>query len=342
MLIKLSFSLHRKAPQTRIDFYDIRKEIGHGAFGKVYLGLQKLTGLKVAIKVIEKSRLKDEKSRAKVLREVNIFRSVQHKNIVALFEVFEDDACFYIVMEFCGGGDLLNFVRSKGRLCELEAREIFKQLVEGVAAIHANSILHRDLKLENVLIDAQLQTIKLCDFGISRVVETGAVMTEQCGTPAYLAPEVLYEEGYTGFSSDVWSLGVVLYAMTVGRMPYKGKSLEDLKAVLRSQTLSFPDFLSDSLKRLIADMLTIAPLERISIEKLLQHDWFSASLTETFPSVTFSSPRVSKTSGPKMQDLLVERIVSLGFPKDFILKSVNTRAMNHAAATYFLLHSVVY
>lgn len=341
MLIKLNFSLHRKPPASRIEFYDIRREIGHGAFGKVYLALQKLTGLKVAVKVIEKSQLKDEKSRAKVVREVNIFRSVKHKNVVTLFEVFEDDACYYIVMEFCGGGDLLNFVRGKGRLCELEAREVFKQLVEGVAAVHEKSVLHRDLKLENVLLDLSLQTIKLCDFGISRIVEPGTVMNEQCGTPAYLAPEILYEEGYTGYESDVWSLGVVLYAMSVGRMPYKGKSIEDLKAVLRSSPLNFPDFLSSSLQNLISAMLSQDPRTRISLKEIVKHSWFSTVLSEITPSITFCSTRASRPHSEVVEDFIVDKMTGLGFPKEYTLKSISSRAMNHAAATYFLLLSAL-
>jgi serine/threonine protein kinase len=342
ILIKLAFSLHKKAPLTRIDFYSISREIGHGAFGKVYLGLHKLTGLKVAIKVIERSRLKDERARGKVVREVTIFRSVHHINIVTLFEVFEDDQAFYIVMEYCAGGDLLNFVRNKGRCCELEAREIFRQLVEGVASVHEGLVLHRDLKLENILIDTRLQTVKLCDFGISRMIELGAVIREQCGTPAYLAPEVLYEEGYSGFASDVWSLGVILYAMCVGRMPYKGKSLEDLKAVVRTTPLSFPEFLSASLKDLLIQMLSLDPHTRISIGQILTHSWFSATLTDKSPPVTFNFPRTARVRTGGVVDSLVERVTALGFPKDFTVKSVTSRAMNHAAATYFLLQSCAY
>jgi serine/threonine protein kinase len=351
MLIKLSFTLHKKPPVTRIDFYEIRKEIGHGAFGKVYLGIHKLTKLKVAIKVIEKAQIKDEKARGKVLREVSIFRRVHHKHIVTLFEVFEDEACYYFAMEFCGGGDLLNFVREKGRLCEFEAREIFKQLVAGVASLHSEMVLHRDLKLENILIDAALKSVKLCDFGISRLVEHGAVMTDQSGTPAYLAPEVVYEEGYTGFASDVWSLGVVLYAMCVGKMPFKGKLIEELRAVLRSSELFLPDYLSDEVKDLLAKMLMIDPRRRISVSEISTHNWFSASLTVKSPAVTFITLRATKPTSEAcnsetwdknaVQDFLVEKVSCLGFPKEFVVQSVNSGAMNHAAATYLLLQSAI-
>jgi serine/threonine protein kinase len=345
--IRLSFTIHKDPLVTRIDFYDFRNLIGQGGIGKVYLGIHKLTKLRVAIKVIE---LKND-ALIKVEKEVAIFRRLYHKNIVTLFEAFEDKACYYIVMEFCGGGDLSNFVHDKGRLCEFEAREIFKQLVAGVASLHSEMVLHRDLKLGNILIDTALQTVKICDFSHSCLVEHGVVMTSQCGTPPYVAPEVVYEEGYTGFASDVWSLGVVLYAMCVGKKPFKGKTKEELRAVLRSSAFFLPDYLSDEVKDLLAKMLMIDPHRRISVSEISTHNWFSASLTVKWPAVTFCASRTEPASEEAynsktwdknaVQDFLVEKVCCLGFPKEFVVQSVNSGVMNHAAATYLLLQSKI-
>lgn len=335
--IKLAFCLLKKPPVTKISFYSISKELGHGAFGKVYLATHKLTELKVAIKFIDKSRLKDESARLKVEREVRIFRHLTHKNIVTLFEVFEDSRNCYIVMEYCGKGDLLNFVRNKGRLREYEAREIFKQLVEGTNYMHAQGVLHRDLKLENVLLNSALNTVKLCDFGISRFVEIGVPMHEQCGTPAYLAPEILYKEEYTGFASDTWSLGVILYAMCVGKMPFKGKSLEDQRQILKTSCLAFPDTLSDSLKELLSSMLCFNPMSRTPLAMIFKQRWFSAPLEGSL-TMTFNCCVVAEKDDV-LAESLIDQVTTYCFPKKYVVKSVKDKAMNHAAATYMLLHS---
>ena len=180
--------------------------LGRGAFGKVNLALHKLTRRLCAIKSINKKYLSDEKQRGKFEVEVNILKKMRHMNVVRLLETFETDKYFLIVMELCCGGDLLTYVRKRRRLAEPLAKYLFKQIVEGVGHVHSKHIIHRDIKLDNILLDAQGH-IKIGDFGVSKELKAGEKIYESCGTPAYIAPEVLTEHGYEGNSVDLWSLG---------------------------------------------------------------------------------------------------------------------------------------
>lgn len=176
--IKIYAKRHNAIPPTSLDFYKFVKLIGKGAFGKVTLGLHKLTGKHVAIKTFEKSYMKDDFSRKKVFQEVYILKKIHHSNIIRLLEVFESSKHFFIVMEYAGAGDLLHYVKKKRRLQETEARFIFKQILYGLGHCHCRSVLHRDIKLDNVLLDNE-KGIKLCDFGVSKIIKKHQFIKEQ-------------------------------------------------------------------------------------------------------------------------------------------------------------------
>ena len=177
-------------PPTTLQYYKFVKLIGKGAFGKVTLGIHKLTGKQVAIKTIEKSYMKDEFSRRKVFQEVYILKKIRHSNIIRLLEVFESSKHLLMVMEYADGGDLLHFVKKVGPIGESDAKYIFKQIVYGLAHCHCRSVLHRDVKLDNILLDGE-SGVKICDFGVSKIIKKGTMINEQCGTPAYIAPEII-------------------------------------------------------------------------------------------------------------------------------------------------------
>jgi len=273
---KLFSSKRGEIPQTTLDYYKFLKLIGKGAFGKVTLGVHKLTGKYVAIKTVDKSLMKDEYSKKKLLQEVYLLKKVRHSNVIRLLEVFESPKHLLMVMEYAGGGDLLQYVKKRKRLSEEEARRIFKQIVYGLAHCHCRSVLHRDIKLDNILLDKE-GDIKICDFGVSRVIKKSQRITEQCGTPAYIAPEIISDKGYSGFGADVWSLGILLYAMVCGTVPFKGQNMKELHASISSGGFSFPSqvepLLTPAVKDLICRMLTISPRERISIPEILSHPW---------------------------------------------------------------------
>ena len=180
--------------------------LGKGAFGKVNLGMHKLTDALVAIKSINKEFLEEERTRRRVVREVSILKKINHQNIVRLYETYESVKHFLIVIELCSGGDLLNYVRKRRKLSEDYAKYFFKQLVDALMYCHKKGVVHRDIKLDNILLDHHGR-IKLCDFGVSRAVRRGEILQDQCGTPAYIAPEVLHNTGYSGKKTDTWSCG---------------------------------------------------------------------------------------------------------------------------------------
>jgi len=222
--IKENFKENSDCHNTTKEFYKIGKWIGKGAFGKVNLAVQKLTQSLVAIKSINKQYLMDDNSRKKVMQEVYILKKIRHHNVVHFYETFETDKYILMVMELCGGGDLLNYVRKRRRLKEDLAKYFFRQIIEALNYIHHKNIVHRDIKLDNILLDHH-GNVKICDFGVSKLVRPGETMTEQWGTPAYIAPEILMDQGYKGYAVDIWSAGVVLYSMLYGTVPFKGNSM---------------------------------------------------------------------------------------------------------------------
>lgn len=175
-------------------------------------------------------------------------------------------------MEVCGAGDLLTYVRKRRKLKEDVAKHLFKGIVEGLRYCHARGILHRDIKLDNILLTSE-GDIKICDFGVSKLVKAGETLREQCGTPAYIAPEVFEGQGYEGFASDVWSAGVVLYAMLYGTVPFKAGNMTELqRQICRGQT-SFKDEISPESISLLQGILEKNPQQRLSIAEILRHPW---------------------------------------------------------------------
>lgn len=316
---------------TTLDFYKLGKPLGKGAFGKVYLGIHKLSGLKVAIKTIEKSFMQDERTRKKVFQEVYIMNKIHDKNVIRLLELFESPKHLMIVLEYAGGGDLLQLLRTRGKLHESEARPIFKQIIDAVQACHKEDIIHRDIKLDNILLNEEMTLIKLCDFGVSRVAKRGVKLTEQCGTPAYLAPEIIVNEGYEAFFVDVWSMGILLYALMSATVPFKAKTVPELHKIILRGKYEFPDYFSDISKSFIAEMLNPVPHLRIKLEDLKKHEWFLGETLENSFHSTCGSARPGKCEG------ILKEIEEYGFPKDFVQGSLKNREINHATASYNLL-----
>lgn len=272
--IREHFKEHRESPPTTIDFYKIGKCIGRGAFGKVNLAVQKVTQSLVAIKSINKQYLNDETSRKRVMQEVYILKKIRHVNVVQFFETFETDSYILFVMELCGGGDLLNYVRKRRRLKEDLAKYFFKQIIEALHYIHQKNIVHRDIKLDNILLNHQ-GNVKVCDFGVSKLVTPGDTMTEQCGTPAYIAPEILLDNGYKGFGVDIWSAGVVLYSMLYGTVPFKGNNMSELHSLIIRGKVTYKDDISADAIDLLKVCLECDPSKRMTTDQILKHKWLS-------------------------------------------------------------------
>ncbi len=188
-------------------------------------------GRLVAIKSFNKSKLTSEKARKKIVHETGLLKLLNHPSVVRFYETFDTNKYIMIVMEYVSCGDLLSFVRKRSKLTETIAKFIFKQIMEGLSFIHSQGVVHRDIKLDNILIDLQ-NNIKICDFGVSKEIKKGDIMHDQCGTPAYIAPEILKNQGYEGFGVDLWSAGVVLYAMLSGTVPFKANNMNELHKII--------------------------------------------------------------------------------------------------------------
>jgi len=175
-------------------------------------------------------------------------------------------------MEFICGGDLLNFVRKRTKLNEPTAKFIFRQIIEGLQYIHSQNVVHRDIKLDNILIDLT-NTVKICDFGVSRKIKKGEIMHDQCGTPAYIAPEIILGKGYEGFGVDIWSAGVVLYALLAGVVPFRQKSMKLINQLIIDGKYDEIENISAEAKDLIRGILNTDPLKRLTIDQILNHEW---------------------------------------------------------------------
>jgi len=216
--------------------------------------------------------MNDESAWKKVQLEISILEKLKHPNIVRLFEIFESEKHMLYVSELCVGGDLLTYVRKRRRLKESLAKYLFLQIIDGLRYMHSKGILHRDVKLDNILLD-DTGKLKICDFGVSRFTKPGQLMTEQCGTPAYIAPEILRGQGYTGFAVDIWSAGVVLYAMIYGSVPFKGNGIQEMHPYIIAGDYKLGDEASDSAKDLMKKILNVDETRRLTIDEILEHEW---------------------------------------------------------------------
>ncbi|EGT51474.1 hypothetical protein CAEBREN_07911 [Caenorhabditis brenneri] len=261
--------------------YAVHDEIGSGGFGKVRLATHLLTNQKVAIKIIDKKQLGPDLPR--VQTEMDALRNLSHQNICRLYHYVETDDKFYLVMEYCSGGEMFDYIVRKERLEESEARHFFRQLVSAIAFVHSQGYAHRDLKPENLLLTEDLH-LKLIDFGLCAKAETGRIEKHNlqtcCGSPAYAAPELILGLPYKGNEADVWSMGILLYTLLVGALPFEDENLHYLYKKIRTGCFYEPDYLSPMSKQLLRAMLQVAPERRITIKKLLEHDWLNHKYTQ--------------------------------------------------------------
>ncbi|GJY22889.1 CBL-interacting serine/threonine-protein kinase 12-like protein [Tanacetum coccineum] len=255
--------------------FEIGKLLGHGSFAKVYLARNVTTNEYVAIKVIDKEKIMKGGLIAHIKREISILRRVRHPNIVQLFEVMATKTKIFFVMEYVKGGELFNKV-AKGRLKEEIARKYFQQLISAVAFCHARGVFHRDLKPENILLDDD-GDLKVSDFGLSAISEQirgDGLFHTFCGTPAYVAPEVLGRKGYEAAKVDIWSCGVILFVLMAGYLPFHDQNIMVLYKKIYRGEFRCPRWFSPELSRLLKRLLDINPESRITIPEIMENKWF--------------------------------------------------------------------
>ncbi|XP_027713278.1 serine/threonine-protein kinase SIK3 isoform X1 [Vombatus ursinus] len=322
---------------ARIGYYEIDRTIGKGNFAVVKRATHLVTKAKVAIKIIDKTQL-DEENLKKIFREVQIMKMLCHPHIIRLYQVMETERMIYLVTEYASGGEIFDHLVAHGRMAEKEARRKFKQIVAAVHFCHCRNIVHRDLKAENLLLDANLN-IKIADFGFSNIFTPGQLLKTWCGSPPYAAPELFEGKEYDGPKVDIWSLGVVLYVLVCGALPFDGSTLQNLRARVLSGKFRIPFFMSTECEHLIRHMLVLDPSKRLSMEQICKHKWMK--LGEADPNfdrliTECQHLKVERQMEPLNEDVLLA-MVEMGLDKERTLQSLRTDAYDHYSAIYSLL-----
>ncbi|XP_072161690.1 uncharacterized protein par-1 isoform X5 [Bemisia tabaci] len=326
---------NNRAPH--IGKYKLLKTIGKGNFAKVKLAKHIPTGKEVAIKIIDKTQL-NPGSLQKLFREVRIMKMLDHPNIVKLFQVIETEKTLYLVMEYASGGEVFDYLVLHGRMKEKEARAKFRQIVSAVQYCHQKKIIHRDLKAENLLLDSEMN-IKIADFGFSNEFTPGNKLDTFCGSPPYAAPELFQGKKYDGPEVDVWSLGVILYTLVSGSLPFDGSTLRELRERVLRGKYRIPFYMSTDCENLLKKFLVLNPVKRASLESLtglpgqniMKDKWMNMGYEED-ELKPYQEPE------PDYKDLKrIEALVGMGYSRCEIEDSLAQAKYDDAFATYLLL-----
>ncbi|CAF4884883.1 5'-AMP-activated protein kinase catalytic subunit alpha-2 [Pieris napi] len=278
-------------PIVKIGHYTLGATLGVGTFGKVKIGEHQLTKHKVAVKILNRQKIKSLDVVGKIRREIQNLKLFRHPHIIKLYQVISTPTDIFMIMEYVSGGELFDYIVKRGKLQEHEARRFFQQIISGVDYCHRHMIVHRDLKPENLLLDHNMH-VKIADFGLSNMMMDGEFLRTSCGSPNYAAPEVISGKLYAGPEVDVWSCGVILYALLCGTLPFDDEHVPTLFRKIKSGIFPIPEYLNKSVVSLLCNMMQVDPMKRATIEDVKKHDWFQKDL----PDYLFPSP-VEQDSG---------------------------------------------
>nr|XP_029708182.1 MAP/microtubule affinity-regulating kinase 3-like isoform X9 [Aedes albopictus] len=315
--------------EEHIGKYKLLKTIGKGNFAKVKLAKHVPTSKEVAIKIIDKTQL-NASSLQKLYREVRIMKLLDHPNIVKLFQVIETEKTLYLVMEYASGGEVFDYLVLHGRMKEKEARAKFRQIVSAVQYCHQKRIIHRDLKAENLLLDSEMN-IKIADFGFSNQFTPGSKLDTFCGSPPYAAPELFQGRKYDGPEVDVWSLGVILYTLVSGSLPFDGATLRELRERVLRGKYRIPFYMSTDCENLLKKFLVLNPAKRASLESIMKDKWMNMGY-EDDELTPYVEPK------PDLKDQKrIEALVAMGYNRQDIEESLTFTRYDDVFATYLLL-----
>ncbi|XP_014892450.1 MAP/microtubule affinity-regulating kinase 3a isoform X15 [Poecilia latipinna] len=318
-----------ESQQPHVGNYRLLKTIGKGNFAKVKLARHILTGREVAIKIIDKTQL-NPNSLQKLFREVRIMKILNHPNIVKLFEVIETERTLYLVMEYASGGEVFDYLVAHGRMKEKEARAKFRQIVSAVQYCHQKHIVHRDLKAENLLLDADMN-IKIADFGFSNEFTLGNKLDTFCGSPPYAAPELFQGKKYDGPEVDVWSLGVILYTLVSGSLPFDGQNLKELRERVLRGKYRIPFYMSTDCENLLKRFLVLNPAKRGTLEQIMKDRWINSGFEED-ELKPYTEPELDITDQKR-----IDVMVGMGYNLEEIQDSLAKMKYDEITATYLLL-----
>ncbi|KAJ7778159.1 hypothetical protein B0H16DRAFT_879621 [Mycena metata] len=313
----VAFTANRpNRPLPKFGAYYMLQTLGEGEFAKVKLGIHSKYGEEVAVKLIRREVADNEAKMAKIAREIEILDTLKHPNIVRLYDVFETDKFFGIILEYASGGELFDHILAHRYLKERDAAKLFAQLISGVWYMHQKNIVHRDLKLENLLLDRHRNLI-ITDFGFAnRFNRENNLMETMCGSPAYAAPELVNSDGlYVGTAADIWSCGVICFAMLAGFLPFDddptnpdGEDITKLYAYIARTPVSYPEQISEDARSLLGSMLVPNPLERADLATVMRHRWFAINVREaTTFGLTVKELEKLAEDGPTLRRLAAQR-----------------------------------
>ncbi|KAI8116671.1 5'-AMP-activated protein kinase catalytic subunit alpha-2 [Lucilia cuprina] len=271
-------------PLVKIGHYLLGATLGTGTFGKVKIGEHQMTKHKVAVKILNRQKIKSLDVVGKIRREIQNLKLFRHPHIIKLYQVISTPTDIFMIMEYVSGGELFDYIVKHGKLQEHEARRFFQQIISGVDYCHRHMIVHRDLKPENLLLDHN-RHVKIADFGLSNMMLDGEFLRTSCGSPNYAAPEVISGKLYAGPEVDIWSCGVILYALLCGTLPFDDEHVPTLFRKIKSGIFPIPEYLNKQVVNLVCQMLQVDPLKRANIEEIKKHEWFQKDL----PSYLFPS-----------------------------------------------------
>ncbi|KAI5625130.1 serine/threonine-protein kinase NIM1-like [Silurus asotus] len=327
----------------RVGFYKVYVEIGCGNFSKVKLAYHVLTKDKVAIKILDKVRL-DLQTQRMLSREISIMERLYHPNMLRLYEVLETPCRLYLVLEYAGGGDLHAKISSQGKLDDLESKLVFAQILSAVKYMHDNNIIHRDLKAENILFTSNF-CVKVADFGFSTNISNRCQMLDTfCGSPLYAAPELFKDEAYIGPPVDVWAMGVLLFFMVTGTMPFRADTVPKLRRCVLQGVYVLPIWVSAPCQRLIRGILKADPTERCGLDQMLGCEWLlPVEILRPIPHLNQLNPvhLLKVRQGWAEQEELHAVLQKLGVTEEHILNNQRKNCRSPITGIYrIVLHRV--
>ena len=315
----------------QIGDYTLGTELGSGAFGKVVLGKHIYTNEPVAIKILDKMILSHTPDDYQSVRqEINILKSVKHKHIVQLYDVLQTPRHIFIIMEYCEGKDLLDYILTKSKLSEEESLKYFHQLINALFYLHSQNIAHRDIKIDNMLLDRN-RDLKLVDFGLSTKYPDDNLLDQPCGTVVYAAPEVLQGREYHGMLADVWSSGIVLYGMLSGYLPFGEQDDEINRINIISGKINYPNYFSTCVKDLLMHMLDLDPMTRYTLQEVRSHPWFNLIDYKLIPGIIIGYNLIP------VDEKILDLCVTYNCDREKVKESVINNKYNSDSALYYLL-----
>ncbi|PAA82074.1 hypothetical protein BOX15_Mlig032367g1, partial [Macrostomum lignano] len=262
---------------VKIGNYALCETLGSGTFGKVKLGVHTMTGHKVAVKIVNREKIKTLDVASKLRREIQNMQTFRHPHIIKLYQVISTPTDIFMIMEYVSGGELFDHIVKNHHLAEKDARRFFQQIISGVDYCHRHMIVHRDLKPENLLLDAH-KNVKIADFGLSNIMADGELLRTSCGSPNYAAPEVISGKLYVGPEVDIWSAGVILFALLCGSLPFDDQHAPTLFKKIKTGHFSVPAYVSQGATELLRMMLKVDPTRRATVDDIRKQEWFKVDL----------------------------------------------------------------